>query len=102
VEKFKYAHGLTDRRRKEDQRLRETLLIWLSFWRDVLVRASQASTPLVNVDRNEEISRLAQGMGLPRARALVTQHEKAVQQKDANVNERLLLEVLFLDLPRLK
>lgn len=101
VEKFAYAEKLTDRKRAEQERLRETLLLWLSYWRDVLVAASAASTPLVNLDRAEEIRLLAARLGLEAARRLTEQAEKAIERLDMNVNPRLLVEVLLLDWPRL-
>lgn len=101
VEKFAYAERLTDRKRAEQERLRETLLLWLSFWRDVLVAASGAAAPLVNVDRAAEIRLLAGHLGLEAARRLTEQAEKAIQRLDANVNARLLVEVTLLDWPGL-
>lgn len=99
VEKFAYAERLTDRKRAEQERPRETLLLWLSYWRDVLVAASGASAPLVNVDRAEEIRALAARLGLETARRLTGQTEKAVERLDMNVNARLLVEVTLLDWP---
>ncbi len=99
VEKFAYAERLTDRKHAEKERPRETLLLWLSYWRDVLLAASGTSAPLMNVDRAEEIHALARQLGLDTARRLTTQAEKAIQQLDANVNPRLLVEVTLLDWP---
>ncbi len=99
VEKFAYAERLTDRKRAEPERPRETLLLWLSYWRDVLVAASGASAPLVNVDRAEEIRALAARLGLETARRLTGQTEKAIEELDRNVNARLLVEVTLLDWP---
>lgn len=100
VEKFAYAEKLTDRKRAEQERLRETLLLWLSYWRDVLVAASGAAAPLVNADRAEDIRALAARLGLDAARRLTEQAEKAVERLDMNVNARLLVEVLLLDWPK--
>jgi len=35
--RFAYAEKLTDRKNEVRERFRETLLLWLSFWRDVLL-----------------------------------------------------------------
>lgn len=99
VERFEYAEKLTNRRKEEEERFRDTLLIWLSYWRDVLVCASGASAPLVNVDRREEIEPLARRLGIPEARRLVTGTESAIEQLEMNVNPRLLAEVTLLDWP---
>src|SRR5512138_2037713 len=51
VEKFSYADKLS----KDKDSMRRVILIWLSYWRDVMLRTAQAKTPLVNIDRNMEI-----------------------------------------------
>jgi len=93
--KFAYADGLS----KEKEGLRATFLLWLSFWRDVLLRASHADTPIVNLDRAAEIDALAVRLGLGGARRMVQRHERALDQLERNVNARLLTEVLLLDCP---
>jgi DNA polymerase-3 subunit delta' len=97
VEKFKYADQLA----KDKEAMRQTIAFWLSYWRDVMLRASQAATPLVNVDRNVEIEDIAGQMDLSSARRTVRRLEQGLEQLDRNVNPRLLAETLLLDLPRI-
>lgn len=99
VERFKYAEKLTNRKKEEHERLRDTLFVWLSFWRDVLVSASGASSPLSNVDRSEEIRIIAGKLGISEATRLVRGVESAIEKLEMNVNPRLLVEVLLLDWP---
>jgi DNA polymerase-3 subunit delta' len=96
VEKFAYA----DRLSKNKESLRQAFLIWLSYWRDVMLRSAQAGTPLVNVDRNLEIEELAGRLELPAARRQVRGLEDALEKLERNVNPRLLAEVTLLDLPK--
>jgi DNA polymerase-3 subunit delta' len=96
VEKFAYAEKLS----KDKDAMRQAILIWLSYWRDVLLRVAQAETPLVNIDRNMEIEFLAGRLNLSAARRVVNDLESALEKMDKNVNSRLLAEVLLLDLPR--
>jgi DNA polymerase-3 subunit delta' len=96
VEKFAYADKLSRNR----EAMRQAILIWLSYWRDVMLRTAQARTPLVNVDRNLEIEELAGRMDLSSARRVVNDLESTLQKMDGNVNPRLLAEVLLLDLPK--
>lgn len=98
-ERFVYAERLTDRKKEAEERFRETLQIWLSFWRDVLLCTSGAATPLINVDRSAEIQALAGRLSLPDATRLVSQAEDAIDKLEKNVNARLLAEVLLLDWP---
>jgi len=96
VEKFSYAEKLA----KDKDAMRQVILVWLSYWRDVMLRVAQAETPLVNVDRNMEIEFLAGRLNLSAARRVVNDLESALEKMDKNVNSRLLAEVLLLDLPK--
>lgn len=96
VEKFSYADKLS----KDKDTMRQTILVWLSYWRDVLLRVAGAESPLVNVDRNMEIEFIAGRLDLSAARKVVSEHESALEKMERNVNSKLLLEVLLMDLPK--
>lgn len=96
VEKFSYADKLS----KDKDSMRQTILIWLSYWRDVLLRVAGAETPLTNVDRNMEIEFLAGRLDLSTARQVVNNLESTLEKMERNVNSRLLAEVLLLDWPK--
>ena len=100
-ERFSYAEKLTDRKYEARERFRDTLLLWLAFWRDVLLRAAKSDAPLANVDYITEVESLAARLSLPQARQLVTAAEGAVDRLERNVNARLLAEVLLLDWPKI-
>jgi DNA polymerase-3 subunit delta' len=95
VEKFAYADKLS----RDKESMRQAVLIWLSYWRDVMLRSAQAEMPLVNVDRNVEIEDLAGRLDLSVARRAVSALEDVLEKMERNVNSRLLAEVLLLDLP---
>jgi len=97
VQKFAYADKLS----KDKDSMRQAILIWLSYWRDVMLRTAQAETPLVNVDRNMEIEDIAGRMDLSSARLVVSGLESTLEKMERNVNTKLLAEVLLLDLPKL-
>jgi DNA polymerase-3 subunit delta' len=96
VEKFSYAEKLS----KDKELMRRVLTIWISFWRDVLLRVGGASTPVANADQAQEIEFLAGLVSLSDVRRVVADLEKALERLDANVNARLLAEVLLLDWPK--
>lgn len=96
VEKFSYADKLA----KDKDVMRQTILVWLSYWRDVLLRVAGAETSLINIDRNMEIEFLAGRLDLSSARKVVSNHEATLEKMDKNVNAKLLAEVLLLDLPK--
>ncbi|MBI5351186.1 MAG: DNA polymerase III subunit delta' [Chloroflexi bacterium] len=96
VEKFSYADKLS----KDKEVMRQVILIWLSYWRDVLLRVAQAETPLTNIDCNMEIEFLASHLDLHTARCVVADLESTLEKMDKNVNSKLLAEVLLLDWPK--
>jgi DNA polymerase III subunit delta' len=95
VQKFHYAEKLA----KDKDAMRQTLLVWLSYWRDVLLRVSGAKTSIANVDQNESIATLTTLLELSKVSSVVHEMELALQRLERNVNARLLAEVLLLDLP---
>jgi DNA polymerase-3 subunit delta' len=97
VQKFNYAEKLA----KDKETMRQTLLVWLSYWRDVLLRVSGASASLTNIDQEESIASLAEKLTLESARCVVSDQEMALERLERNVNSRLLAEVLLLDLPKI-
>ncbi len=97
VEKFSYADKLS----RDKDSMRQVILLWLSYWRDVMLRTAETKTPLVNVDRNLEIEDMAGRMDLSSARRVVTDLESTLEKMERNVNSRLLAEVLLLDLPKI-
>ena len=63
LRKFSYAAKYKDDR----EGLRDVLLIWLSFWRDVLLRAGGAASAPANFDRLQEVESLARRLPLSEA-----------------------------------
>lgn len=97
VERFAFAEKAS----KDREVLRSLLLVWLSYWRDVLLRVAQASGAVANVDREARLKDLASRLNLEAARNWVTALERTLEQLKTNVNARLALEVLLLELPSL-
>jgi DNA polymerase-3 subunit delta' len=96
VQKFDYAEKMA----KDKETMRQTLLVWLSYWRDVLLRASGAKTNIANIDQEETLTTLARRLEMGRAKQVVTGMEMALKRLERNINPRLLAEVLLLDLPQ--
>ena len=99
VERFDYVQSLTKSTDKES--LRGVLQLWGSFWRDILLRTSGASAEIINLDWDVEIAALASQVDTAAAQATLTAIDRTLSHLRANVNPRLALEVLVLDLPRL-
>jgi len=98
---------------EDRETLRQALLAWSSLWRDVLLCAAQADSPvaqgshplaltnptLTNTDEEATIRQAAARIGLTAAHTALQALEKARQMQEANANPRLLAEVTLLDWP---
>ncbi len=101
VERFKYAEKITKSETRDKEKIRQIFYTWLTFWRDVLLRSAGAQVPLTNHSRAEKISAYANRISVETARLRLNDLEKALDGLDANLNVRLMVEVLLLDLPHL-
>ncbi len=95
AQRFEYAEMLA----RDREKLPAALRAWLTLWRDVLMQSLEAAVPLTNLERAEEIAALAKQLGPQTARRVLAAIERANMQLEHNVNPRLALEVLLLDLP---
>jgi len=96
VERFVYAEELA----ADPVSARETLQLWQTWWRDVMLLASKSDAHLTNVDRIDVLRDHAARFGVEPARRAAADIAQTLWQLDHNVNVRLALEVLMLDLPR--
>lgn len=96
VNRFEYVETVA----KHPQSLPEILKVWLSFWRDVMLSASNSNAQITNIDYLEKINELAQRINYPLAFSMVVKLEKIFENLAYNINPRLSLEVFMLDLPR--
>ncbi len=95
VQRFAFAEKTS----KDREALRAQLLVWLSFWRDVVLLAARSSAALSNPDRAQQVSALAEKLPLLAAQGALTAIERTLAQLNTNVNARLAMEVLLLELP---
>ncbi len=96
-ERFEFADGFS----KDKEKMRAKLVVWLSFWRDLLLKAAGASAPIVNLDWGGAIDRAAAELGARSAGDMVRSIERSIALLEGNVNSRLVAEVLMLGLPRI-
>jgi DNA polymerase-3 subunit delta' len=93
--RFEYAQQAT----KEKEDYIQMLQVWLSFWRDVLLQAAQAETPLVNIDRQAEIEDLSCRLDTTTIHHLVSEVGTTISNLRTNANLRLTAEALLLEFP---
>jgi DNA polymerase-3 subunit delta' len=88
----KFRHGGREQMRIAGQ-------IWLTFWRDVAMRASGDNPPLLNPDYEAEIDQVAQSLGLQTAVEFLQTLHQSMEKLDDNVNIWMLADVVMLQLP---
>ena len=96
IERFAYAEELAS----DPVATHETLDLWIAWWRDVLLAASNARAPLANVDREPTLRAQARRFDLETIVGVIKALRSALHKLKRNANKRLTLEVLMLDLPR--
>jgi DNA polymerase-3 subunit delta' len=89
---WKASHDRASVRRQIEQ--------WTSWWRDLLLLWGQDEHNVVNIDRLGELRVLAERGTLPQIWAGLKALRTAAAQLEDNVNVRLALEGLSLNLPR--
>ena len=99
--RFAFAEQWAKKGRENRPRIRALLQTWLDFWRDVLIQTANPSLPAANQDFLPLIQALQQRMGLAQTHALVVQLLQSLEDLDAYVNPRLILEALMIDWPHL-
>lgn len=98
--RFAYVETLTRDREKARENVRQAFLAWLSYWRDMMFCITGAEIPLVNLRNEDELKKLAERLTLSTVCQVIDGLETGLDRLDANVNTRLLGEVLLLDWPR--
>jgi DNA polymerase-3 subunit delta' len=102
IARLERAGKLADRFAASREEVYETLDLWQSWLRDVLVGAIGGPAELVvNVDRRTELEAAGRAIPADAARAAIEALRRCRRQLEANVNARLALEAALLDLPRL-
>jgi DNA polymerase-3 subunit delta' len=96
VERFAYAEGMA----ADAIIARETLRLWQTWWRDVMLLASGSGATLTNSDRLNTLRDHADKFGVEQAKEAAAGIARTLWQLDHNANVRLALEVLLLDLPK--
>ncbi len=98
----RWERGLRKLGSLDDQRLAATALVeeWLGYWRDTLHAALGSGCPLRNLDRREQIERLAAALSAEQIEGGILALDETLQAIEVNANLRLAMEVLMLRLPR--
>jgi DNA polymerase III subunit delta' len=77
----------------------DVLDLWLDYWRDLLLAKLGCYDAITNTDRRDELAALAGRLRLENIKDFIKSIQSAAGQLQQNVNPRLALEVLMLDIP---
>ena len=95
VQRFDVAQRLS----AESDKLHGILELWLLWWRDMVLAANNCLDLIVNVDMQGVIQNQAAKVGAAESQRMVRAILGTMEALDQNVNARVALEVLMLDLP---
>ncbi len=85
---------------KDSSELPQLLETWQTWWRDILLLASEQSARVTNVDYMNALQTHAQQFSIEDIQHALNATRNAARQLGQNVNARLVTEVLALSLPR--
>jgi DNA polymerase-3 subunit delta' len=98
VERFEVAQRLST----ESEKLSGILELWLLWWRDIVLAANNCLDLIVNVDMQGLIQNQAIKIGAADSQRMVRAILGTIEALEQNVNARVALEVLMLDLPTVR
>jgi DNA polymerase-3 subunit delta' len=98
VERFEVAQRLST----ESEKLSGILELWLLWWRDIVLAANNCLDLIVNVDMQGLIQNQATKIGAADSQRMVRAILGTIEALEQNVNARVALEVLMLDLPTVR
>ena len=103
VQRFKSIENKLSRRvelKKQREMLGAMIDCWTSFVRDILLATNTAAAGPMNIDRKEDIARLAARLGSGKSVRIIRSLEQASNRIDRYYNPRLVMEMLMLEMGR--
>ena len=97
--RFTYANEVATLFANEREAAKDLLSIWLRWWRDLLLIKEGADAFLHNSDYEESLKNQASGLSTAAVVQFINRLIQTMSNLDSNVNPRLAMEVLMLNLP---
>jgi DNA polymerase III subunit delta' len=98
VQRFEIAQRLS----ADGEKVRAILELCLLWWRDIVLAANKCLNLTVNVDMRDLLKVQAAKVGTTEAERMVRAILQTMESIEQNVNARVALEVLMLDMPTIK
>ena len=96
IERLHLAEQLS----QQAETVRPTLMLWISWWRDVLFTQVHCTEQIIHIDQRTAIEMAARQWRTEQVKDILRMLWDTLKSMEANVNIRLALETLFLSLPR--
>jgi DNA polymerase-3 subunit delta' len=98
------ARALSERWMGHPETVRETLRVWMSWWRDVMLVQLGLMGRVVHLEAGEQaaLRDAARRVSRQAAREAAAAIQQTLADLDTNVNPRLALDLLLLRLPGLE
>ena len=97
--RFAYAAELAGRFGRDRESSRQTLYLWLRWWRDMLLVKEGAEEYVNSQDQLSQLRLQAANLGSAQVVSFIRALVETLEALDDNANPRLALEVLMLSLP---
>jgi DNA polymerase-3 subunit delta' len=97
--RFEYAARLAAGFSHDRGAVYEVLERWLDYWRDLLLVKLSGDDLVTNIDRRSELMEMAAGYRVEQIKEFIEGIGRAAERLHENVNARLALEVMMLDIP---
>lgn len=103
IDRLLRARALSERWASHPEAVRETLRVWMSWWRDVILVQLGLMNRMVHLEPGEQstLTAAAQRVEQRAARQAAAAIQQTLADLDTNVNARLALDLLLLRLPAL-
>lgn len=98
VQRFDLAQKLS----AEGDKIKGILELWLLWWRDLVFAAYNCPDLVVNVDMRNLLQKQAASISPGESTRMIRNILRTLEVLDQNVNARVALEVLMLDVPTVK
>jgi len=99
-QRFTYAQELATQFSKNRKSMVEVMEVWLSWWHDLLLIKGGCREAITNIDYEATLEKQARVLSLSEVKELVVNLCLVREEISKNVNPRLALESLMLNLPR--
>jgi DNA polymerase-3 subunit delta' len=104
IDRLLRARALSERWSTHPEVVRETLRVWMSWWRDVILVQLGLLSRLVHLEPGEQsaLQSAAKRVAPAAARGAAAALQQTLADLDTNVNARLALDLLLLRLPAVR